>query len=296
MLINAGNLETAFKAFDTTFNKGVANAPSHYRDIAMITKSDTSEEEYGWLGETPNLREWVGDRIIHGLTVHGYTLRNKTFESTVSIKRTTFEDDRYGIYGPIFEKMGRDAAMHPDELVFHLLSAGFHEPCFDGQPFFDDSHPVENNEETVLVSNIQAGSQTPWFLLDCSQPIRPLVWQERLPYEFQRMDESSDHEVFMRDQFYYGTRGRGSAGYGLWQLAFGSKAELNATNYEAARTAMHGLRGENGKKLGISPTHLVVPPSLEGKARALLTATHLENGATNIWSGSASLLMTSFLD
>lgn len=297
MLINANNLELIFKGFSTAFNKGLAEAPSRYKDVAMVVPSDAAETEYGWLGETPAIREWLGDRHVHGLLTSGYTIKNRLFESTIGVKRTQIEDDRYGVMSPLYQKMGRDAALFPDTLVFSLLSAGFSEPCYDGQNFFDAEHPVigEDGSET-LVSNVQAGSGEAWFLLDCSQPVRPLIYQERIPFEFQHMDKASDPHVFMQDQYVYGTRGRGNAGFGLWQLAFGSKAELNPVNYAAARAAMQSRRGDNGKRLGITATHLVVSPALEAQARGLLVATHLENGATNVWAGSAEMIMTPYLD
>ncbi|WP_372426937.1 Mu-like prophage major head subunit gpT family protein [Salinarimonas chemoclinalis] len=296
MLINASNLDLIFKGFNTAFNKGLSEAPSRYRDVAMVVPSETGETEYGWLGETPAIREWLGDRHINSLMASSYTIKNRRFESTVAVQRTQIEDDKYGVMSPVYQKMGRDAALFPDSLVFALLSAGFHEPCYDGQPFFDAEHRViaENGADT-LASNFQDGEGEPWFLLDCSQPIKPLIYQERIPFEFQHVDKPSDPHVFFRDEYVYGTRGRGNAGFGLWQLGFGSKAELNAVNYEAARAAMQNRRGDNGKRLGITATHLVVSPTLEGKARSLLVATHLANGATNVWSGSAEMIMTPYL-
>jgi phage major head subunit gpT-like protein len=41
--------------------------------------------------------------------------------------------------------------------------------------------------------------------------------------------------VFLNDEFIYGIRSRCNAGFGLWQLAFGSNAGLNATIYAPER-------------------------------------------------------------
>lgn len=65
----------------------------------------------------------------------------------------------------------------------------------------------------------------------------------------------------------HGVDGRANAGYGLWQLAFGSKAELMPANYEAPRAAMMAFKGDEGRPLNIRPNVLVAPPSLEGAAR-----------------------------
>ena len=101
-------------------------------------------------------------------------------------------------------------------------------------------------------------------------------------------------------------RARVNAGYGLWQLAFASKAPLTQDNYAAARAAMMSLRGDRGGVLGINPNLLVVPPSLEKDGRTLLKATSVADivtvgGAqqavpgTNVWHESADLIVTPFL-
>ncbi|PZU19288.1 MAG: hypothetical protein DI589_21900 [Shinella sp.] len=38
------------------------------------------------------------------------------------------------------------------------------------------------------ISNMQAGTSEPWFLLDLSRAVRPIIWPEREKYEFQTVD------------------------------------------------------------------------------------------------------------
>jgi len=260
----------------------------------MTVPSKTLTENYAWLGSLPRLREWIGDRIISGLKLHGYAITNKDFESTVCISRNSIQDDQYGVYGPIFEKMGADAALHPDELIFTLLKDGFSKKCYDNQNFFDTDHPVEHKGKIVSVSNMQDGTEVPWFLLDCSQPIKPLLFQDRKPFKLVVPNNDSDPNLFMRKQFVFGGDMRCNAGFGLWQLAYASKAPLTKENYELARKAMQSLKSDSGKPLGIRPTHLVVPTDLEGDGRRLLKAT-TNGGESNEWADSAKLIVTPFI-
>ena len=46
---------------------------------------------------------------------------------------------------------------------------------------------------------------------------------------------------------------RCNVGFGFWQMAYGSKADLTMDNYVAARTAMMEFEGDGGKKLNIKP-------------------------------------------
>lgn len=296
MIINAQTLDLVFRGFKTTYSDAFLNAPSHKDDIAMTVASTSRDETYGWLGMFPNMREWIGPRHVKSLEAHGFTIRNKLFESTVQVGRADIADDRIGVFKPALTEMGQTAKRHPDEMIFSLLASGFDATGYDGQPFFDTDHPVKDADGGVVtVSNMQAGSGTPWFLLSTSRGVRPLIWQEREAYTFQHMTRDEDEHVFKTDQFLYGVRARVAAGFGLWQLAFGSKSTLDATNYAAARAAMMGFTADGGRKLGIMPDVLVVPPSLESAALHLLNNEFTEGGGSNPWKGTAKLIVSPYL-
>ncbi|ARE38350.1 Phage major capsid protein [Rhodovulum sp. P5] len=296
MDIAASALDEMFSGFNTVFNNALNATSIYWNKIAMDVKSTGADETYGWLASVPQMREWLGERHIRAVGAARYTLENRKFESTMRVQRDHIEDDRLGVYAPQLTMMAHAAATHPDELVFEVLKRGFAETCYDGQFFFDTDHPVEDTDgDAQSVSNFQGGSDTPWFLLDTSRPVKPLVFQTRVPYKLQTLTRDEDHNVFMRDEFLYGVRARVNAGYGLWQFAYGSKQVLNATNYAAARAAMQALRYDGGRIIGVTPTVLVVPPSLEAAGRALLLAEELEGGGANIWHRSADLLVSPYL-
>ncbi|WP_176473547.1 Mu-like prophage major head subunit gpT family protein [Sphingopyxis sp. GW247-27LB] len=281
--------------FQGAFNRGWEGAQTIYDKIAMKTVSSNAAEAYVWLRELPNIREWVAERYVHGLAKDGFILENRKFESTIRVKRTDIEDDNYGSYSPMLEELGRKGAEFPDELLAELMASGFDTNCYDGQFFFDTDHPVGDPNDPTSFSNVQAGAGPAWYLLDLSRNIRPFIFQQRIPFQLQRLDGENDENVFMKDNYLYGLRGRMNAGFGLWQLAFASKADLTVANYEAARAAMTSLRGENNRKLGIKPTHLVVPTELEGDGRRILKTQLITGGESNPWAESAELLVSQWL-
>jgi phage major head subunit gpT-like protein len=296
MIINAQTLSILFTGFKTKFNNAFEGEPVIYPKIAMEVSSLGREETYGWLGLFPVLREWLGDRILGNLGAHSYTIKNRKFELTISVPRDDIADDRFGVFAPIIAEMGRAAKVHPDELLFALLGSGFTTVCYDGQFFFDTDHPVADaNGAPISASNYQAGAGSAWYLFDGSRAVKPLVFQKREGYEFQGLDRPTDENVFMRDNYLYGLCARVNAGFGLWQLAYASKATLDATNYAAARAAMMSRRGDNGRLLGVRPTHLIVPPSLEAAGRTLLKAQNDAAGAGNIWYDTAELIVSPYL-
>lgn len=295
MILSQTNLESAFKGFKAAFKDAFDGAESHASTVAMTATSATAEEEYAWLGQFPALREWIGERVIHQLRADGFKIKNRDFESTVTVRRNDMEDDKFGLYGPLFREMGRVTRQHPDTLVFKLLRDGFSLNCYDGQYFFDAEHVGwSDQDEPVAVSNVQTGSGPGWFLLDLSRSVKPIIWQERKGYDFVSMDQPGQENVFMRKEFIYGVDARVNVGFGLWQLAFGSKAALTRENYVAARNAMMAFRGDKAHLLGVKPTHLIVPPALEEDAREMLKPT-LAGGESNIWANDVKLIVSPYV-
>lgn len=296
MIITRQSLATLTTGFKASFQQGFAGIAPVWERIATRVPSATAAEEYAWLGAFPGMREWIGERQIKNLAQHGYTIRNRKFEMTVSVPKTAIEDDRFGIYAPMMTEMGRAAAEHPDILVFGLLKAGFETICHDGQNFFDADHPVvgaDGRERSV--SNVQPGDKAPWFLLDTRRALKPIIHQERKAPEFVAKDDPADDRVFMKDEFVYGTDSRGNVGFGFWQMAFGSKAELNEANLQAAYTAMTTLKGDEDRPLGIQPNLLVIHPSLKFRADEVLKAQLKAGGGSNIMAGLVESLASPWL-
>jgi len=67
-----------------------------------------------------------------------------------------------------------------------------------------------------------AGSDTAWFLLCTTLPIKPLIYQQRKKVKFVSKTNETDDNVFMSKTFIYGADSRGNAGFGFWQMAYGS--------------------------------------------------------------------------
>jgi len=68
--------------------------------------------------------------------------------------------------------------------VFAVLASGFTTSDYDGVPFFATTHPAINAANvSVNVSNFGGGAGTPWFLMDTSRAVRPIIFQERESYE-----------------------------------------------------------------------------------------------------------------
>jgi phage major head subunit gpT-like protein len=299
MIITAAVLNALRTGFATSFQAGFSGVAPAYEQIATTVPSTTKSNTYGWLGQWPDMREWVGDRVLKSISESGYAITNKDWESTVEVDRNDIDDDNLGMYPAMFETAGQAARRKPDQLVFGLLKAGHSTLCYDSQNFFDTDHPVaaevDGTGAVTTVSNVQAGAGIAWYLLDTSRPLKPLIFQNRKAPQFTAMDTATDENVFMRKKFRYGVDSRSNVGFGFWQMAFKSNAELNAENFEAAYAAMQLYTGDGGVKLGVKPTLLVVPPQLRAKASSLVTADKLANGADNPNKGLVTVLDTAWV-
>ncbi len=142
MIINSQNLRGIYVAFNTLFAQAFEGQKPTYEKIATVVPSTTESETYAWLGDIPGMREWIGDREIQNISGSDYTIKNKDFELTVGVDRNAVEDDKIGLYRPSIQMLGEAAAMHPDELVYALLSDGFSALCYDGKAFFAADHAV----------------------------------------------------------------------------------------------------------------------------------------------------------
>lgn len=291
MIVNRESLAGITTGFTALFNNAFSATESHLDKIATVLTSISAEEVHGWIGNFPGMREWVGDRHIGNPEAFSYNIKNRTFESTFAVSREDIEDDKIGMYSPTATQIGELAKTHPDELLFDLLKKGFTQRCYDGQYFFDTDHSVAG----ASVSNMQAGTGPAWFLLDTSKLVKPLIFQKRRDYKFTSFTKDTDEHVFMKNEYLFGVDARVNAGYGLWQFAFGSKDTLDETNYAAARAVMRGIKTDSGRPLLVNPTVLIVPPELEDTARKLLIAQQNSAGASNIYAGSAELIVTGWL-
>ena len=140
MSLDTAAAVTKLRSLTVRFDNGVQAATPIYPELCTVVQSEGADEEYGWLGSMPGMREWLGDRIFNKLRAAKFTLANREWESSLEIERNDIEDGRLLKYGPILEELGKEAAHHPDELLFEVIMAAEAQVCWDGQYFIDNDH------------------------------------------------------------------------------------------------------------------------------------------------------------
>lgn len=280
------NLRTGFK---TDFQRGLDKVQPTYLRFSTKVNSSTKVETYGWLGDFPRFRKWVGAKHIKRMKEKAYKLVNEDYEVTRGIKKTDIEDDNLGLWGPQIEGWGEEAQALPDRLAYDALANGHVTECYDGQNFFDDEHPMADG----VASNISAaGGSQPWYLLVTGKSLKPILIQERAKPHFHMVTEMTDSEVFKTGEYLTGGEARYGAGYTYWQLAYRSTQTLNAENYEAAVAAIMAYTDDEGEPLKLRPDLLVVGRSNRVKAKQLFDAQLINAGESNIYYKDVEYLVS----
>lgn len=291
MLVNLESLQSLGTLLSAAYADGLTTADTSFEAIATIVPSNNKSNTYAWLGSVPTMRKWVGDRILKELAGHKYTLENEDYEATIAVDRNDIEDDSFGVYAPMASMLANEAKNHKGRMVWDLLDDGIVNLGYDGVPFFSTAHPVGGGTQSNFIDE----AADPWYVLDTSKPIKPLILQIRRDAELVALTNPEDANVFYAKKFVWGIDGRYAAGYSFWQMAVRSEAALTETNLSAARALMRGFTDDSGTKLAMIPTTLVVGASNEVAAMKLINNLNLATGETNVNKGMYKLIVSPYL-
>lgn len=150
LVLQAG-LQTEFMTGKASYTPVIAPL------VASKVTSNKRSENYGWLGDTPQMKEWVSERTPKKLRENGFTIINKDYESTIEVDRNDIDDDLYGQHKLRVNAMGTAAMKFYDRRLTEVIELGTSTNCYDGQFFFDTDH---SEGASGTQSNAPAASST----------------------------------------------------------------------------------------------------------------------------------------
>lgn len=157
MTLTQDRLNTASKGFRAlTLTALIGSGTPQWQMLAMETSSTGASEEYEFLLGIPRMKEMVGSATLQNISNAGFTIENKEFDATVSVKRKHLERDNLGLYTPMFQEMGASAREYPTELVAEVLGGGFTTTDWTRKNFFDTAkklNPDEKGAKAVTFTN-----------------------------------------------------------------------------------------------------------------------------------------------
>ena len=104
--------------------------------VAMMAPSTAASEKYGWLGDVPAVQEWLGEIKAKELAEYDYTIKNKDWQTAITIDKNSIKDDQYGMIMQRIPEMPRAILEHRWEMVEDLFAAGTTGLSYDGSAFF----------------------------------------------------------------------------------------------------------------------------------------------------------------
>jgi phage major head subunit gpT-like protein len=153
-------LEKGLRAdFMKKFNNG--ENPQEIMGMIMETDSSADSEKYGWLGNSPQMTEWLDERKLKGLKDFDYSIANKDYEATLKVNKNAMDDDQLGAVKVRISDLASVARNHPRKLFFDQLKAGEVDLGYDGLPFFSLAHDESGvNQLNLATATIAGTSQT----------------------------------------------------------------------------------------------------------------------------------------
>lgn len=142
MELSPAALKAVFNSFNLLFKGAFDSAPTLMDVLATERTSGTSIENYAFLAKLPKFRQWVGERVWHNLNGYVQSVINLPFENGFAVDVDHIADDQLGLYGDTMSLLGESAKQWPDDLLVAALQAGTTSTVYDGQHFFDNSHPI----------------------------------------------------------------------------------------------------------------------------------------------------------
>ncbi len=143
------NLNVFFTQAETLFQRGIRNAPVWSAEWATRYQSSTEFVLQGWIGMVDNMRIWNGARVVQDPAPQTYQVPMLPWEITVGLDQFAFIFDRFGIYGPIAERIGQKTGKLQDYAFRDLLQGNGQLGTApfsigpDGVSFWNTAHPVD---------------------------------------------------------------------------------------------------------------------------------------------------------
>jgi phage major head subunit gpT-like protein len=159
------------KGAKTRFMEQIAKYQSRLMAaFCSYEKSDKYSEDYPWIGEAPNLTEFVDEIAFKGMSDSTYALFNKKFIGGLEVSRDNIMDDQLGGFRMRIDEWAQISAAYDDYLICQQLINGTSTTLGAGETklhvfdngateaFFADTHTARGDSGTG--DNLRGGQGT----------------------------------------------------------------------------------------------------------------------------------------
>ena len=170
------------------------------------------------------LRDGFKEKCYDGKTFfasdHPVGKKSVSNKGTAKLSLDSYIAARAAVMG-ITNSKGRPLRLVPDLLVVPPALEGTARSIVMSEFINGTANTMKGTAEVLVVPEL-AGQDTTWYLLCTKRPIKPLIFQERKKPKFVAKTNETDDNVFFAKSYLYGADSRDNAGFGFWQMAYGS--------------------------------------------------------------------------
>lgn len=141
--------QAVYTSLDTKYLEIFQSTPSFADKIATRVNSTSRATRHAWLSQIGPLVEYVGEKPVEQVSARAYVITNKKYGKVLEIPEEDIDDDQIGIYGNLAGMLGAQAKKWPDDMIVSLLQTGKTQLAWDGQPFWNASHPVNIDKSSA---------------------------------------------------------------------------------------------------------------------------------------------------
>jgi phage major head subunit gpT-like protein len=140
--------------------------------------------------------------------------------TTAALSAASYQEG-YAAMASLTDENGKSLNVIPTHLVYPPQLRATALQILEAEQINGTTNINRNSAQPLMLPQL-AAHPTKWFLLDLSKPIKPFILQVVKKVDFVGFEDPTDEVVFMKKKFLYGIDSIDNAGYGLWQLAYGS--------------------------------------------------------------------------
>lgn len=273
-----------------------ARVTSSRGELYTVTPMTTKRALMTWLSQAPSMKLWEGERHIKRNSGNDFTIVAEKYEVSLTIDADDLDDAaEVTDFSEQVRAAGESAGQHPDQLIWDFMAnQGEVALGYDGVPLFATNHPTKDGQ---TYSNLEAGAETPWYLLDTTARAKGLLWGVRKDYTPRTVMAGAEGNVngYMTNMHHFGVDARVVVAPGVPNRIWKDKRALDEANLKDALEKMASFKGDAGRPISVNPSVLMVPPSLWFAARDLVNRTLINGGESNSLQGIVDVVMNPWL-
>ena len=150
----------------------------------------------------------------------------KTFSntSTAALSTESFLAARQAMMSITGDK-NKPLKLVPDLLVVSPKNEMVAKKILEASLIDGTTNITQNLAKIKVASELSGDNEDAWFLLCTKKFLKPIILQIRKKIKFDMLTKDTDLNVFLQKEYLYGCDCRDNAGFGFWQMAYGSTGQ-----------------------------------------------------------------------